>query len=111
MNVRAVTDPDGQVLRISPAPPGRTHGLTAARTRNIIRIRGRQGVPILADRAYQDAGPWLTTGLKRPPGGEPTTAQHTANRARARARAPVERAMARLNPGRPSADPVSAPTA
>ncbi|MGY4986478.1 IS5/IS1182 family transposase, partial [Streptomyces nigrescens] len=32
----------------------------------------RQGVPILADRAYTGASPWVTTSLKRPPGGELT---------------------------------------
>ncbi|WP_394425577.1 transposase family protein [Streptomyces sp. SGAir0957] len=56
----------------------------------------RQGVPVLADRAYQGAGPWVTTGLKRAPGGELTTTQRTVNRTLAIARAPVERGMARL---------------
>ncbi|SEO94524.1 DDE superfamily endonuclease [Actinacidiphila rubida] len=96
MNVQVVTDPAGEVLRFSPALPGRTHDLTAARTRRIIRICGRQGVPILADRAYQGAGPWVATGLKRPPGAELTLTQRTVNRALAAARAPVERGMARL---------------
>ncbi|WP_030383531.1 MULTISPECIES: IS5/IS1182 family transposase [unclassified Streptomyces] len=96
VNVQVVTDPAGEVLWISPALPGRTHDLTAARTHRIIRICERQGLPILADRAYQGAGPWVTTGLKRPPGGELTLTQRTVNRALAAARAPVERAMARL---------------
>ncbi|AJF65638.1 hypothetical protein SVTN_15690 [Streptomyces vietnamensis] len=39
---------------------------------------------------------WVTTGLKRPPGGELTLTQRTANQAPAAARAPVERGMARL---------------
>ncbi|WAU82431.1 transposase [Streptomyces sp. Qhu-G9] len=72
VNVQVVTDPAGEVLWISPALPGRTHDLTAARAHRIIRICERQGVPILADRAYQGAGPWVTTGHKRPPGGELT---------------------------------------
>ncbi|CAL9620751.1 hypothetical protein SUDANB6_05857 [Streptomyces sp. enrichment culture] len=42
----------GQALWISPALPGRTHDLTAARTHHTIRICERQGVPVLADRAY-----------------------------------------------------------
>ncbi|MFE6063381.1 transposase family protein [Streptomyces sp. NPDC056431] len=96
VNVQVVTDPAGEVLWISPALPGRTHDLTAARTHRIIRICERQGVPILADRAYQGAGPWVTTGLKRPPGGELALTQRTVNRALAAARAPVERGMARL---------------
>lgn len=37
---------------------GLTHDLTAAPTHRTIRICERQGVPILADRAYQGAGPW-----------------------------------------------------
>ncbi|MDR6981207.1 hypothetical protein J2X68_007949 [Streptomyces sp. 3330] len=57
MNVQVVTDPAGEVLWISPALPGRTHDLTAARSHHIIRICERQGVPILADRAYQGAAP------------------------------------------------------
>ncbi|MGW5852376.1 transposase [Streptomyces sp. NPDC055254] len=96
VNVQVVTDPTGKVLWISPALPGRTHDLTAARDHRIIRICERQGVPVLADRAYQGAGPWVTTGLKRPPGGELTPTQRTVNRALAHARAPVERGMARL---------------
>ncbi|MER7815485.1 transposase family protein [Streptomyces sp. NPDC096153] len=84
------------VLWISPALPGRTHDLNAARTHRIIRICERQGVPVLADRAYQGAGAWVTTRLKRPPGGELSTTRRTVNRALAQARAPVERAMARM---------------
>ena len=91
VNVQVVTDPTGHVLWISPVLPGRAHDLTAARTHRIIRICERQGVPVLADRAYQGAGPWVTTGRKRPPGGELSPTQRTVNRALAQARAPVER--------------------
>lgn len=38
----------------------------------------------------------MTSGRKRPPGGELCPTQRTANRALAQARAPVERGMARL---------------
>ncbi|SED96388.1 DDE superfamily endonuclease [Streptomyces sp. TLI_105] len=38
----------------------------------------------------------MTTGRKRPPGGELSPTQRTVNRALAKARAPVERGMARL---------------
>lgn len=60
VNVQVVADPTGKVLWISPALPGRCHDQTAARTHRIIRICTRQGVPILADRAYQGVGPWVT---------------------------------------------------
>lgn len=66
VNVQVITDPTGGLLWISPVLPGRTHDLTAARTH---RICERQGVPVLADLAYQGAGPWLTTGIKRRPPG------------------------------------------
>ena len=96
MNVQVVTDPGGRLLWLSPALPGRTHDLTAARTHRIIRICQRQGVPIVADLAYQGAGPWLTTGIKRRPLKKLTPTEKTRNRALAAARAPVERGVARL---------------
>ncbi|WP_159053299.1 transposase family protein, partial [Streptomyces regalis] len=43
VNVQVVTDPGGRLLWLSPALPGRTHDLTAARTHRIIRICERQG--------------------------------------------------------------------
>jgi len=83
-----ITDPHGKVLWLSPALPGRCHDLTAARAHRIIRICERQGVPILADRAYIGAGAWVTTPARGPPGGEPTLTQQTVNRALSKARAP-----------------------
>ncbi|MEU2999423.1 transposase family protein [Streptomyces sp. NPDC006995] len=96
VNVQVVADPAGKLLWVSPALPGRTHDLTAARTHRIIRICERQGVPILADRAYIGAGPWVTTPIRRLPNRDLTTTQQTINRALSAARAPVERSIARL---------------
>lgn len=96
VNVQVVTSPTGQILWISPALPGRCHDLAAARTNRIIRICERQGVPILAGRAYTGAGPWLTNRRRRPPGGQLTPTERTVNRALATTPAPVERANARL---------------
>ncbi|WP_435616272.1 transposase family protein [Streptomyces coelicoflavus] len=96
VNVQVVTDSEGRLLWISPALPGRAHDLTAARTHRIIRICERQGVPIVADRAYIGAGAWVTTAIRRPPNGELSPTERMLNRALAHARAPVERGVARL---------------
>lgn len=88
--------PRWRLLWLSPPLPGRTHDLTAARTHRIIRICERQGVPILADLAYQGGGPWLITGIKSKPLQKLTLTETTLNRALASARAPVERGVARL---------------
>ncbi|MDQ0784571.1 hypothetical protein QFZ64_000068 [Streptomyces sp. B3I8] len=95
VNVQVVTDPAGRLLWISPALPGRTPDLTAARTPEIIRICERQGVPVLADRAHTGAGPWVTTPIRPPPRQELIPTQRTTNRALSAARAPVERGVAR----------------
>jgi hypothetical protein len=83
VNVQVITDPAGRTLWLSPALPGRTHDLTAARTHKIIRICERQGVPVLADMAYIGAGEWVTTPKRRPPQGELTpTEPHHCNPAK-----------------------------
>ncbi len=79
VNVQVVTDPAGRLLWISPALPGREHDLTAARTHRIIRICERQGIPVLADRAYMGAGPWMTTPLRHRPGRDLTPTRQTVN--------------------------------
>lgn len=94
--MQVVTDSHGRVLWLSPALPERCHDLTAARAHRIIRICERQGIPILADRAYIGAGAWVTTPARRPAGGELTLTQQTVNRALSSARAPVEGGSARL---------------
>lgn len=63
----------------SPALPGRTYHLTAARTHRIIRICERQGVPVLTDRAYTGASPRVTTPIRQLP--NLITTQRTINRA------------------------------
>lgn len=56
MNVQVVTDPFGRLLWASPALPGATHDLTAAREHGIINALATTGLTAYADKAYQDAG-------------------------------------------------------
>ncbi|MEV0410508.1 transposase family protein [Streptomyces sp. NPDC050448] len=56
MNVQVLTDPFGRLLWASPALPGATHDLTAARQHGIIDALADAGVKCWADKAYQGAG-------------------------------------------------------
>ncbi|GAA4936749.1 hypothetical protein GCM10023237_68960 [Streptomyces coeruleoprunus] len=80
MNVQVVADPAGNLLWILPALSGRTHDLAAARTHRVIRICERQGIPVLADRAYIGAGSWVTTPIRQLPRQDLSPTQRTVNR-------------------------------
>ncbi|MEU9858920.1 transposase family protein [Streptomyces sp. NPDC047974] len=56
MNVQVLTDPFGRLLWVSPALPGSTHDLTAARQHGIIEALTEAGLKSWADKAYQGAG-------------------------------------------------------
>ncbi|WP_394427165.1 transposase family protein [Streptomyces sp. SGAir0957] len=56
MNVQVLTDPLGRLLWASPALPGSTHDLTAARQHGIVEALAKAGLSCWADKAYQGAG-------------------------------------------------------
>ncbi|WP_138907390.1 transposase family protein [Streptomyces chryseus] len=56
MNVQVLTDPFGRLLWASPALPGATHDLTAARSHGIVDALAAVGLKCWADKAYQGAG-------------------------------------------------------
>jgi hypothetical protein len=56
MNVQVLTDPFGRLLWASPALPGSTHDLTAARQHGITEALAGAGLKCWADKAYQGAG-------------------------------------------------------
>ncbi|MGW2083149.1 transposase family protein [Streptomyces sp. NPDC001939] len=56
MNVQVLTDPFGRLLWASPALPGATHDLTAAREHGIVDALAEAGLKAYADKAYQGAG-------------------------------------------------------
>jgi hypothetical protein len=96
VNLQVITAPDGTLVWISPAWAGRVHDLTAARQHRIIATCIRLGIPILADKAYQGAGPQTAVPARRRPGRDLTLKQRSVNRAHSRVRWPVERAIARI---------------
>ncbi|MFF9179031.1 transposase family protein [Streptomyces sp. NPDC014793] len=56
----------------------------------------RQGLPVLADRAYISTDLWGTTPARCPPRRDLSPTQHTLNRALSAIRAPAERGVASL---------------
>ncbi|MFD7781401.1 transposase family protein, partial [Streptomyces sp. NPDC059753] len=56
MNVQVLTNPFGRLLWASPALPGSTHDLTAARQHGVIDALTAAGLKCWADKAYQGAG-------------------------------------------------------
>ncbi|GAA3598531.1 transposase family protein [Streptomyces osmaniensis] len=93
VNLQVVTAPDGTVVWISPALPGRTHDLAAARRHRIIATCIRLGIPVLADRGYQGAGDMVAVPRRRRPQKGLTVKQRCVNRAHSRLRWPVERTI------------------
>ncbi|SNY30335.1 DDE superfamily endonuclease [Paractinoplanes atraurantiacus] len=97
MNVQVIADPAGRLIWASPALPGKTHDLTAARTHAIITALTSANVLTFADKAYQGAGGSVRTPFKRhryrP---KLSTWQKKVNRGHARIRAIGERANATL---------------
>lgn len=55
MNVQVLTDPFGRLLWGSPALPGATHDLTAAREHGILDALSTAGLTTYANKAYQGA--------------------------------------------------------
>ncbi|WP_331747036.1 transposase family protein (plasmid) [Streptomyces sp. NBC_00853] len=96
VNLQVITAPDGTLVWVSPALAGRAHDLTAARRHRIIATCIRLGIPVLADKAYQGAGPQIAVPARRRPRQDLTIKQRSVNRAHSRLRWPVERAIARI---------------
>ncbi|RCH65470.1 IS5/IS1182 family transposase [Streptomyces sp. SDr-06] len=93
MNVQVLTDPFGRLLWASPALPGATHDLTAAREHGLIDALAEASLKCWADKAYQGAAhnvrvPFKGRRLKR--------WQHRHNTTHARIRCVGEQAMATL---------------
>ncbi len=103
MNVQVIADPVGRLVWASPALPGARHDLGAAREHGLIDGLNVAGVRVVADTAYQGAGPAIRVPQRRcridPDTGRLrrlSRAQKQVNAAHARQRGPGERANAQL---------------
>ena len=92
-NAQVIADPAGRLAWISPALPGSTHDLTAARTHRIIDALTNAEVMTFADKGYRGA-----RGSVRTPFYGRNLPEHMreVNRSHARIRAIGERAIATL---------------
>ncbi|GAA1774228.1 transposase family protein [Luedemannella helvata] len=93
VNVQILAGPRGHLLWASPALPGSTHDLTAARTHALIDALAHANVIVWADKGYQGARGTVSTPFKGRNLPEP---MREVNRAHARVRAKGERAVAIL---------------
>ncbi|MFE5828462.1 transposase family protein [Streptomyces erythrochromogenes] len=88
VNIQAVAGPAGELIRYSPALPGRTVDITAPRTHGIITFCERLRIPALGDKACNGAGETVQMPFKRHLGRPLTTRQAAVNRAHSRIRSP-----------------------
>jgi hypothetical protein len=109
VNVQFMTDPHGELIWASPALPGSTHDLTAARVHGIIDGLTSRAIACLADKGYVGAGGAIGTPYKRKKGRKLGKRKKLFNRHHARIRALGERGAATLKTGtsygRPAAHP------
>jgi dienelactone hydrolase len=97
INAQVIADCAGRLKWVSPALPGSTHDLTAAREHGIIDALTDKGVMTFADKGYQGAGGTVRTPHKRHHPRPPLSRnQKAVNRSHARIRALGERANATL---------------
>jgi hypothetical protein len=103
MNVQTLPDPAGPLIWASPAVPGATNDIHAAREHGILTALTAAGVKTFADKGYQGAGPGISvphrSRRKNPDTGRylPLSAnQKSVNAAHSRLRAPGERANVQL---------------
>ena len=98
VNVQVLADTRGRLLWASPALPGATHDLTAARRHGIPAVLTKFGVACYADNAYRAAGPTIAVPFRRRL-RKLSTNQKKVNGNHAHNRAPGEHALS--PPSRP----------
>jgi transposase-like protein len=103
LNVQVLADPVGRLIWASPALPGARHDMGAAREHGLIGGLNNVGARVVADTAYQGAGPAITVPQRRRRLDTDTgryrrlsANQKQVNAAHARQRGPGERANAQI---------------
>ncbi|WP_331718638.1 transposase family protein (plasmid) [Streptomyces sp. NBC_00289] len=96
VNLQVIAAEEGKLLWMSPALPGGTHDVTAAREHAIVDTCARLDLEILADKGYVGTGGTVITPIKRRPGTELPDKHKTSNKVHAALRAPVERTISRI---------------
>lgn len=97
-NVQFLTGPDGEPLWTSPAEPGSTHDISAARTHALPALykAAANALPTLADSGYQGAGIGILVPIKQRPGPDLAIDNQTYNKTHRATRALGERGAAIL---------------
>ncbi|TDC89575.1 transposase family protein [Actinomadura sp. 7K507] len=96
VNIQFLTDPHGRLIWASPALPGSTHDLTAARAHGIIDALTSRAIACYADKAYVGAGGAIGTPYKRRKRRKLGKRKKLFNRHHARVRALGEQGAATL---------------
>ncbi|MFF3404250.1 transposase family protein [Streptomyces sp. NPDC002659] len=96
VNLQVITADEGTLLWISPALPGGTHDMKAAREHDIMTTCARLDLEVLADKGYIGAGGTVITPIRRRTHTELSGKQEASNKVHAALRAPVERTIARI---------------
>ncbi|MCL7493176.1 transposase family protein [Streptomyces sp. MCA2] len=95
MNVQVITAPFGRLIWASPALPGATHDITAARTHRVIDALAEAGIKCFADKGYQGAEGTVVVPF-RSKHRNLSAGKQAVNVAHAKIRAVGEQAMATL---------------
>ncbi|MFE4582990.1 transposase family protein, partial [Streptomyces chartreusis] len=84
------------LLWISPALPGGTHDVKAAREHDVVATCTQLDLEVLADKGYIGAAGSIITPIKRRPKTELSGKHKASNKVHAGLRAPIERTIARI---------------
>ncbi|WP_371666503.1 transposase family protein [Streptomyces sp. NBC_00289] len=96
VNLQVITAEEGKLLWLSPALPGGTHDVKAAREHGIIDTCAQLDLEVLADKGYAGAGGTVITPIKRRPKTELSDKHKKSNKVHAALRAPIERTISRI---------------